>query len=121
MRGGAKDLLIRARFHDAASLHDGDARSELRDHGQAVQNQQFGQGKFALQILQQVEGLRAKMGQRLLRLPLHGARCADRQEASVAITPCGVVSRPSRNVVAGFLVYCSRLEAPERRFQGDRP
>ena len=59
MRGSTKNLLGGACFHDAASLPDGDARGELRDHGQAVRNQQVGQGKFALQFLQQLEDLRA--------------------------------------------------------------
>ena len=62
MRGGAKDLFGGARFHDAASLHDGDARGELCDHGQAVRNQQVRKRKFALKILQQLEDLRAEMG-----------------------------------------------------------
>jgi hypothetical protein len=59
---GAKDLLGGARFYDVASLHDGDACGELRDDEQATRNQQIGQRKFALQLLQQLEELRAEMG-----------------------------------------------------------
>ena len=86
MRGGAEDLLGGAGFHDAASLHDGDAGGELRDHGEAVRNQQVRERKFALQILQQLEDLRAdgnvEGGDRLVghdqaRAPHQGARDAD--------------------------------------------
>ena len=54
MSGRAEDLRGGARFHDAAALHDGDARGELRDDGQAVGNQQVGESKIALQILEQL-------------------------------------------------------------------
>jgi hypothetical protein len=44
-------------FDDSAGLHDGDARGQLRDDGQAMRNQQIGEGEVALQILQQLENL----------------------------------------------------------------
>ena len=59
MSGRTEDLRGGACFHDAAALHDGDARGELRYDGQAVRNQQVGEGKIALQILEQLQDLRA--------------------------------------------------------------
>ena len=86
MRGRGEDLRGGACFDDAAALHDGDARGELRDHGQAVRNQQVGEREIALQILQQLQNLRAdgniERGNRLVghhqaRAQHQGARDAD--------------------------------------------
>ena len=51
MRGRVQDLRGGACLDNPAALHDCDARGELRDHGQAVRNQQIGERKIALQIL----------------------------------------------------------------------
>ena len=52
MRGRSENLRGGTRFDDAAALHDGDARGELRDDGQAVRDQQIGEREIALQILE---------------------------------------------------------------------
>ncbi len=59
MRGSAEDLRSGAGLHDLAGAHDGNARGELRDDGKTVRNEQDGELKFALEILQEFEDLRA--------------------------------------------------------------
>ena len=51
MSGRGQYLFGGASFHDAAALHYGDARGELRHDRQAVRNQQIRERKIAMQIL----------------------------------------------------------------------
>src|SRR6185437_16413799 len=59
MIGRGKNLGGEARFDEAARLHDGDARGELRDNGKIVRNQEKSEGKFALELFEELEDLRA--------------------------------------------------------------
>jgi hypothetical protein len=40
-----------AHFQELAGAHDGDARGDLRHHGQAVGDEYIGQREFALQFV----------------------------------------------------------------------
>jgi len=53
MTGLVEDLIRGACFHKFAGAHDGDAGGDLCDDGKAVRDQNIGQGKFALELLQQ--------------------------------------------------------------------
>lgn len=57
--GRGEDAGGRACLDEAARLHDGDAGGELRDHGDTVRNQEQREGEFALELLEQLEDLRA--------------------------------------------------------------
>src|SRR5260370_3897661 len=54
-----EDLFGGADFQELAGAHDGDARGDLRHHGQAVGNENVRESEFALEFLQQEENLRA--------------------------------------------------------------
>ena len=57
--GRGEDFCGRAGLDEAARLHDGDSGGELRDYGDAVRNQEQREGKFELELLEQLEDLRA--------------------------------------------------------------
>src|SRR5260370_13126272 len=54
-----EDLFGVAHFKEFAGADQGDARGDLRDHGQAVGNENVSEREFALEFLQQEENLRA--------------------------------------------------------------
>jgi hypothetical protein len=54
-----QDLFGVAHFQELAGAHDGDARGYLRDHGQAVGDENIRQREFALEFLQEEKNLRA--------------------------------------------------------------
>ena len=65
-----KDLLGGADFYKFAGAHDGDASGDLCDDGEAVRDEDVGERKFALELLQKKKDLRAdgdvKRGDRLV-------------------------------------------------------
>ena len=56
--GGPENVLLRAYFHQAARVHDGDAIGNLRDDSQVMRNEEHRQSKLDSQLSQQFQNLR---------------------------------------------------------------
>ena len=103
VRRRGKNLCGGASFHNAATLHDGDARRELRDDWQAVRDQQISKREIALQILQQLKNLRThgnvERGDRLVGNDQAWAQDQGSRDADALSLPAGKFVRVARERV----------------------